>query len=247
LHLEPNFLNRRVACQRCWLLVVAVTIVPSLGCMEGPFNGFGRLNPYIRKEWDADDAYASHYYIKRDKIAAQVKQAGQMTSDQQRKLAADTLQAMQDEKSPVLRAQMVQLLGNLNKTDTGEGIKAALQDSDEHVRVEACRALAKQPSSFAIEALSGVVSNDQNLDVRIEAVKQLGRFPKGPEVEKALAAALDDTDAGLQFAAVRSLETVTGKYFGVNAAKWREYLDGQDPPQPQRPMLSENIRDLWYF
>lgn len=240
-------MNARVAYQRCWLLVLAVTIVPSLGCMEGPFNGFGRWNPYIRKEWDADDAYASHYYIKRDRIVAQINQASQLGAEQQRKLAADTLQAMQDEKSPVLRAHMVQLLGSLTKTETGEGLKAALQDTDDLVRIEACRALVKQSPSVAVEALAGVVSKDESLDVRIEAVKQLGRFPKNQEVEKALAVALDDRDAGLQFAAVHSLESVTGKYFGVNADKWREYLEGQDPAQAERPLVSENVRDLWYF
>ncbi|MBI5902571.1 MAG: HEAT repeat domain-containing protein [Deltaproteobacteria bacterium] len=70
--------------------------------------------------------------------------------------------------------------------------------------------------------------NGGSTSPRDEAARALGRIGK-PAVEPLIdfIAALKDTDYGVRRGAAKALGTITGKNFGEDQQKWRDWLEGQ--------------------
>jgi HEAT repeat protein len=93
--------------------------------------------------------------------------------------------------------------------------------------------------------LAEVLRRDPDIDVRLAAARSLGEIGD-PAAVTALGAALDDTDPAMQVRAVASLREVTGKDFGADVNRWRQYVQGESPSPPEPVSFAERVRRLLY-
>lgn len=227
------------------LFVAACLAAMASGCADGPVPELRYLNPWIREQWAEDERLTTTYHRKVADLAALRSQAGSLPPAQQEQVAAQLAERLKEERSPVLRAELVRTLGQLPVRIADEAVHASLADEATSVRVAACRAIAVRPSAEGFQWLSQAVTSDSDLDVRIAAARELGKFREF-EAPQALRPALDDRDPALQLAAMQSLETLTGKTdYRSSAATWREFLDGGNPTPPPAPTLAELAQRYW--
>lgn len=108
---------------------------------------------------------------------------------------------------------------------------AALDDTSDLVRLEACKALVHLPDDRAVPGLLKLVSApDQNLDVRIAAADALQHY-RQLEVARILVSQLNDRDFSVAWQAHASLCTLTGRDLDYSEGAWLNYLTG-----PERPL-----------
>jgi hypothetical protein len=226
------------------LTLVAATLS---SCADGPFNGGGRLNPWLRKEWDKDERRGPTFHTKMEQLRDLAANASQFPPDRQEALAREMLERYQNEANPLLRAAVVKVAGNLRGSAVAETLKAAMHDADPEIRIAAAKALGSRGGEDALELLASAIASDADLDVRIAAAAELKRFRNSPDATRALALALDDNDAALQHQAIKSLEQVTGHSYGMSVPAWREYLAGGSPTPPPGPTLAERWKGwVWW-
>jgi HEAT repeat protein len=235
----------RLVLSRTALFTGGLIALVAAGCSDGPLPELRSLNPWVRQEWAEDEEHLATYHRRSADLAALRSQAATMPPDERASAAAELAQRLQDEQSPVMRAELVRTLGEF-PIDAGESaVIAAMSDESSLVRMAASKALGRRPTQLGFQALSRAVSDDGNLDVRIAAARELRQFTEF-EAETALRPALDDNDPALQLAAMQSLQTLTGRtHYGNSVATWREYLDGNDPAPPPGPSLAQRWQQLW--
>jgi HEAT repeat protein len=105
---------------------------------------------------------------------------------------------------------------------------AGLQDENLDVRLACCHALGQRADADTVTVLRGTLENDAALDVQLAVVDALGKI-KSPESVAALAVAVNDRDPALQYAAVQSLKSISGKQLGNEVAAWRAYAASPNP------------------
>lgn len=224
---------------------LAGLLILAAGCADGPFPELKGLNPWVRKQWAEDEAQVITFHRKVADLAELRHRAALMTPQEREETAGHLAARLQEERSPVLRAELVRTLAEFSTPAGQSAVLASLQDPSPYVRVAACKGLGRNPSIEGLEALSKVLTSDNDLDVRIAAATALGSF-RGMGASKALRPALDDRDPALQLAAVNSLERLEGHpEYRRNVAVWRAYLDGGNPAPPPPPSLAERLRYYW--
>jgi HEAT repeat protein len=173
-----------------------------------------------------------------------------MAPADQESAVAELTQRLKDERSPVMRAELIRTLGAFAVPAAHSAVLASMTDESGHVRIAACKSLSRWPSREGLQALTQAISGDSDLDVRIAAAREMRgfrQFEAGEvDIPQALRPALDDNDPALQLAAMQSLQSLTGRTeYGQSVATWREYLDGNDPAPPPGPSLAERFGQLW--
>jgi HEAT repeat protein len=159
------------------------------------------------------------------------------------RISAELAQAIQSEEDPLIRVEILRVLA-VCKTSTALAVlTAAMRDTDHDVRIVCCEAWAERGGEEAIRALSDLLANDRSADVRLAAARALGRLGD-PAATTALAAALEEGDPAMQFRAVQSLRSVSGRDFGNDANAWREFANGGNP-QPAPSSLVQRWLD-WF-
>jgi HEAT repeats len=229
---------RKLLRQRNWLCLLCLCLC---GCAEGPFNGGGTLNPWLRKEWAKDEARGPTFHTKMNQLRSTASQAHRLPAEQQESLATQLSEQYRTEGNTVLRAAIVSALGGLRSANVDDTLALAIKDNETEVRLAAAKALGNRGNESALQILSGAMSTESQVDVRMALADSLGRFKNSPEATRALGLALNDNDAALQYRAIQSLETVTGRRYGVNVPAWREYLAGGNPPT-YTPSLAETVK-----
>jgi len=112
---------------------------------------------------------------------------------------------------------------------TGLFIKA-LDDANDHVRLEAAKALGNVPDADAVPGLLRLVNDaTENRDVRIAAADALKHF-KTVEVARTLANQLAAREFGIAWQSHRSLEVITGRDLRYDEAAWLNYITGPEKP-----------------
>jgi HEAT repeat protein len=111
-------------------------------------------------------------------------------------------------------------------------LTAGLKDSDRDVRIICCETVGQHKPADAAKLLMEVLASDTEIDVRLAAARALGEFKDDPAVVVALGTALDSNDPAMQYRAVQSLRKTTGKNYDDNINTWREYVKGNNPPEP---------------
>jgi hypothetical protein len=99
---------------------------------------------------------------------------------------------------------------------------SALKDEDRDVRRVAAGALGELKDPRAVEPLISALK-DENRDVRRVAAGALGEL-KDPRAVEPLISVLKDENGSVRRAAAASLLEITGKNFGEDEAKWRDWL-----------------------
>jgi len=204
------------------------------------------LNPWVTKDWKADEAYAPTYHRKVKDLADLRSRAPSMPPDEQQRYSAQLAEQLQTEQAVVMRTELVKTLGVLPTEQARSAVQMAASDSDSYVRRQACLALAKNPDAKSLEILGQTLANDNDPDVRLVAAKSLGQF-RDPQAAQALAVAIDDNNPALQHAAMDSLRSVTGKDYGYSASAWREFVQGGTPQAPPGPSLAQQFRENWWW
>jgi hypothetical protein len=227
-------------------LIVGLSIAGLIGgCADGPVPELRAMNPWVREQWAADEKEVVTYHRKVADLAALRSQASKLPPAERDYVATQLAQRLAEEKSQVLRIELVRTLAEFPTETAQAAVVHSLTDEAASVRVAACKAIGRQPAQAGFQALSQAVQNDADLDVRIAATKELGNF-KGFAAPQALRPALDDRDPALQLAAMRSLETLTGRTeYRNSAVAWRQFLDGGNPTAPPPPTLAEMVRQYW--
>jgi HEAT repeat protein len=146
--------------------------------------------------------------------------------------------SIQKEKDPLIRQEILRVLGKYPSPDADAVMKGALNDSDRYVRIAACQAWGKRTDAETVKLLSEVLRSDVDADVRLAAAKALGECRNEAAVA-VLGDALNDSDPAIQYRAVLSLQQVTGKDLGDNLERWQQYVKGNK--SVEGPSLAERI------
>ena len=99
---------------------------------------------------------------------------------------------------------------------------SALKDEDGDAREAAVMALGELKDPRAVEPLISALK-DENGSVRYRAVMALGEL-KDPRAVESLISALKDENGSVRWNAAAALNKITGKNFGEDEAKWRDWL-----------------------
>jgi HEAT repeats len=224
-----------------WLLPLYLCALLVSGCADGPLNGGGTMNPWLRKEWDRDERRGPTFHTKMQQLRETAANAASLPPERQQQLASEMTERYRTEENSLLRGAIVKALGQLRSANVEDVLSLAVKDDDTEVRLAAVKALGDRGDEQSLRTLASAMSNESNLDVRIAAATALGKFKNSPDATRALALALDDNDAALQYRAIQSLEQVTGRNYGVNVGAWREYLAGGNPTTPT-PSVADRMK-----
>jgi HEAT repeat protein len=158
----------------------------------------------------------------------------------QEKISAELAQAIQTEEDALIRSETLRVLSYCKTPTAAAVLTAAMRDADRDVRITCCDAWAERKGEDAARNLTDMLNNDKNVDVRLAAARGLGKLGD-PAAATALAAALEEGDPAMQYRAVQSLKSVSGRDFGNDANAWREFANGGNPQPP-----SSGLAGRWF-
>jgi hypothetical protein len=106
----------------------------------------------------------------------------------------------------------------------------ALNDVNDHVRLEAAKALSNVPDPDAAPVLLNLVNDTtENRDVRIAAADALRHY-KTVEVARTLATQLGGREFGLAWQSRKSLMEMTGRDMRYDESAWLNFITGPEKP-----------------
>lgn len=175
------------------------------------------------------------------KIKETVKKADEMSPAEQEKACQDWAAELQKDTDPVTRGVIMQALATFNTPTSTALMTAGLKDSDRDVRIICCHSWGASPREGAARLLSDLLASDADVDVRIAAARALGDVGDAAGVT-ALGMALESPDPAMQYRVMQSLAKITGKDFGDDAARWRQYVQGGNPAERS---LAERVKS-WF-
>lgn len=211
------------------------------GCAEGPLAKYGSLNPWVKKQWDQEDAeYGPSFETRLSRLRSIRVRANRLDESERERISQDLAQLVPNEPNLAVRREMVLVLGSIPTEASAVALRQAMSDSDPEMRVAACEAWRSRGGEEAIQQLASVLGSDTNEDVRLAATRALGRF-RGPAAVRALAFAIDDTNPAMQYQAVQSLRNASGQNFGGDIAAWRKYAHESEPQPAPAASVAERL------
>lgn len=203
---------------------LVVTMIAAAGLVAGCQSG-----PVARMLAKPDRTTFRTPTVRTEEARTIASQAtGQQTPEQQ-ELLNTLARSIQTESDPLVREALIESIARFPMPLADQVIEAGLNDPDAGVRRQCCESLGQRGKAASAPALARVVRGDENLDVRLSATQALGGI-KAPESATALVAALEDDSPALQYAAVQSMRSVTGKDFGGDVAAYLAYAKGDETP-----------------
>jgi HEAT repeat protein len=168
--------------------------------------------------------------------------AAQCSVEERQRISQQLVASIRTEKDPLIRVEIIRVLGRYPDPVADAILKAALSDADTHVREAACEAWGHHADAQAVKLLAEALRSDVDADVRLAAAKALGET-RNKEAVVPLGEALNDSDPAMQYRAVLSLKRVTGKDLGNDVNRWQQYVKGELPETS--PSLAERVRRLF--
>jgi len=211
-------------------ILVLITIGVS-GCAEGPFWRAGKMNPWAKNQWAAEEQIADTLFSRKRKMTESVTAVVDRPLEDQQRVAKELSEVLYRDPVLLLRIHSVKLLGQLNCPAAVSALVDASHDHTSDIRIEAIKAWAKMPANSAIPHLQEIIGSDTDIDVRLAATRALGNF-SGQKAVAAISLALDDRDPALQIRAAESLQKVTGEQLGPNIEAWQQYVQNVVPDLP---------------
>lgn len=227
---------------RCFLAfaLALLTSLSALGCRTGPLAELYGYNPFYRMK-DDESRYGLSPAQRREQIQELVADNRVLSPEKRAPVAENLASQMQNEVDPLLRAELVHALGELNSAPSAEALRLAVKDNETVVRIAACKAWQKVGGSEAVSVLSEVIASDTDDDVRLAATRCLGEFDD-PLAVQGLAVALDDGNPALQHRAMEALKDCSGQDLGHDVVAWREYIQTGTPGERRSgPTLAERV------
>ena len=224
----------------------AVSSFCFLGLVLAGCSGLDEVPSWLpmlqEKDDDLPGVPSPHEKIERLRNLAQ--KATWAKAQQKQQTSAELARSLAEEEDPAIRAEIVRTLGEYPGVEADSALRAALNDPDPDVRVAACRAWGKRGDADAARVLGGILAGDVDKDVRLAAARALG-LSKNSAAIAALGGALEDKDPAMQYRAVLSLRSFTGKDFGNDVNRWREYVKNGSPQPAESISIAERIRAIF--
>jgi hypothetical protein len=231
-----------------WRLGAAALCCAALasGCADGPVPELGGLNPWVRKQWDEDEAYGPTFHSRLADLSQLRSQARSASAAEQERISRELAAKFRSERSSVMRAEILRSLAEYPTYEAQTTLLEAINDAEAKIRIVAAHGLGRRQCPESLTALGAAVGGDTDLDVRLAAGRALANF-HDPAAIQALSVALEDHDPALQRVAMESLGRVSGRDYGTSLAAWREFAQGGNPQKPPGPSLAQRVRDAWIW
>ncbi len=214
------------------------------GCADGPWPTVTSMNPYLRQQWEQDEAYQPTFHRQKAEMTAVRNSASNLTMSEQDHWAREMEYILTTHSNPLLRIEAVKTLAALPTPTANKALQIAAKDDDSGVRIAACRAWARRGGKDGVEALARILGSDTDLDVRITAANELAEF-SDPIAHQALGLAIGEEDPALTYRAVQSLRRSSGRDFGNNLDAWQQFAQGGDPGPDTPISVAERLRGLF--
>jgi hypothetical protein len=232
-------LRKRLSMIALWLVAAMLS-----GCAAPKSGLLAQWNPFHK-----DDVYDERQYGPTiDERLAEIRQTAEraesMRPEERDQFAQQFATGLQHESSPAMKMELIRGLGKLQTPMADASLRMALADADPAIRRVAVETWGTRRSEQAIEVLSQTLSSDTDLDVRMAAARALGNYSDRAAVES-LGVALDDPNPALQYRAIESLRTATGKDYGGDVAAWRQAVKGIEPTNFEHPSIVQRWLN-WY-
>ena len=134
---------------------------------------------------------------------------------------------VEDSTNPLVRAAAVRALGRWGDGPDAQIIAAQLGNDSPQIRLESAIALQRiHERPIEDRIWRRLVDADEEESIRIELAIALGQYDSDASFQ-ALCDALDDRSLSINLAAADSLRIMTGRDFGLDAATWLSWYDGQ--------------------
>jgi HEAT repeat protein len=206
------------------MIALILIISVQLGCSEGPFWRTGRLSPWAREKWQAEEQIADTLFERKRQLNELVSTARSADMNTRQQAASRLHEIVLRDQVLLMRLYAVQLLGQIDCPESVAALRDASKDPDPDVRIAAVKSWQKQPADTAINELQEIIASDTHIDVRVAATTALGQF-SGTRAIRALSYALTDSNPALQVRATESLAQVTGENIGADVARWQDYIE----------------------
>jgi hypothetical protein len=134
-----------------------------------------------------------------------------------------------NEQDPIVKATAIRALARHGEPADALRIVPHLAHETTQVRWEAAKGLQRLHNPASVADLLKVLRNEiEQVDVRVACAIALGQYPED-RVFQGLVAALDARELALNAAAERSLTTLTGKSFDMDARSWLRWYNSLPP------------------
>jgi hypothetical protein len=219
--------------------LLAAWLAAAGGCASLSYPNFWPFPEYERTTYHTPS-------MRVDAVKQFAERSTHVDSPEQRKLTDQLARQIQIEPDPIVRLAVVQTVAEFKTPMAQQVLEAGLDDDDDAVRIACCQTLGNRGEATSIPKLTAVVRSDSTSDVRLAATAALGKM-KSPEAMQGLAVALEDRDPAMQYIAVQSMKSVTGKDYGPNVEAWRQVAAGGTPPPERVPSIAERVRGMSPF
>lgn len=159
---------------------------------------------------------------------------------------------VQYDRDPLVKAAAIKALARHGSPEDAVLISVQLANESSVVRWEAAKGLQRLHSPIVVPDLLAALRNpDEEPWVRVAAAEALGQYAED-RVFHALVAGLNARELSLNLTAQKSLKTLTGEDFGLDAAAWLDWHGAAqaagDPFAGQREYLFPTFRrnERWW-
>ena len=223
--------------------LVALLVLIAAGCTDGPFYHMKRMNPYFMSEWKKDRELGPVFEDRIAELELLKSKLPRMDAAEQDRWAQQIEQLVLNDPSPELRSQAALCLSQISSPAAIRALNAASADEVEKVRLMACKAWEQRGGNEARDMLMSLATkSDETTSVRKAAVNALASFDE-PEVRSTLTNLIDDPSPAIQFQVADSLKTITGRDYGGDFESWKQFMAGQDVPEPQTKSMTARMWD----
>lgn len=221
----------------CFALAVLTLLC---GCIDGPFYQMKRVNPYFQSQWKKDRELGPTFSDRLAELELLKSQIADMSADEQQQWTQQLANLIQRDPSAEMRAQATSTIAKMPSTDAITALNYASGDDVEKVRMAACRAWKARGDMAARDMLLSLAEADQSTSVRQAAIDGLSVFNEA-DVLATLTRLLDDRSPAVQYQVAQTLKTMTGRDYGGDFEAWKQFLSGQELPEPPPVSLAEQV------
>ncbi len=135
---------------------------------------------------------------------------------------------IEENSDPLVKAFAIRALGRHGDAADSTLVAKQLDSEFRIVRLEAAKALQRLHEPSGTEVADAIwtrmVNETEDTDIRTELAIALGQY-QSDSVFQALVNALDQRDLAVNWAALDSLQTLTGRDFGLEQTQWLAWKD----------------------
>jgi hypothetical protein len=186
------------------------------GCIDGPFFHLKKINPYIQRQWQAD----------REKVTVFSERIDEL------RLLRNQIASMPPQEQSEWISKLDGILKIQHRPEALAALTPLSKDKNEKVRMALVAALRQSKDQLATNTLMAMSSSDPSNNVKLSATRALGSH-QSEEVKLFLGDKLEDRNIAMRFQASQALGELTGKRYGGDIDAWRQYIAGQEVPEPK--------------